>query len=326
VGLGAVSQAGSRGYGVRAGELEGHETWTLSSFASDLHASFAPGAGMVGCSLRHAGEELLDLQGGLEEYVDSGAAMGIPLLYPWANRLAGFEYSFGAESVALDPRSPLIQLDGNGLPIHGLLAGSPHWRVRRAESGTSGSYLSAELDFEAHEELLAAFPFVHVVGIDISLEAAALTIRTTVTPKRGEEVPISFGFHPYLRLPGLARERWEITLPVRRRLLLDERMIPTGRSEPFRCDREPLGERAFDDGFEELADPPTFVVSGGGRELAVTFLEGYPYAQVYSPAGAEFICFEPMTAPTNALREGGAALPVAAAPKGFTAAFEIRVR
>jgi galactose mutarotase-like enzyme len=312
-------------YGVREGELDGIRTFTLSSLDADLHATFAPEAGMVACSLLHAGDELLDLQGGLEEYVRSGAAMGIPLLYPWANRLAGFEYSFGAERVELDPRSPLIQLDENGLPIHGLLAGSPHWRLRRAETGASGSYLSAELDFGAHEELLAAFPFAHVIRIDIGLEGAILTIRTTVTPKRGMELPVSFGFHPYLRLPGLPRERWEITLPVRRRLLLDEQMIPTGRSEAFRCDRELLGERVFDDGFEELASPPSFVLRGGGRELAVTFLEGYPYAQVYSPARAEFICFEPMTAPTNALRDGGPALPVARAPGDFTAAFEVAV-
>jgi galactose mutarotase-like enzyme len=307
-------------------ERDGYETWTLNSLGPDLHATFVPAAGMVGCSLRHAGEELLDLQGGLEEYVRSGAAMGIPLLYPWANRLADFQYSFGDEHVTLDPSSPLIQLDPNGLPIHGLLAGFPHWRVCRTESRESGSYLSAELDFEAHEELLAAFPFAHVVRIDVALEAEVLRIRTTVRPKRGEEVPVSFGFHPYLRLPGVSRERWQITLPVRRRLLLDERMIPSGQSEEFRCDHELLGERAFDDGFEEIVSPPSFVASAAGRELAVSFLEGYPYAQVYSPAGAKFICFEPMTAPTNALREGGARLPVARAPGSFTAAFEISVR
>jgi aldose 1-epimerase len=320
-----MSEADTR-YGVRAGERDGYETFTLSSLDSDLDATFAPGAGMVGCSFRHEGEELLDLQGGLEEYVRSGAAMGIPLLYPWANRLADLAYSFGDERVALDPRSPLIQLDGNGLPIHGLLGGSPHWRVLEVESGASGSHLSAALDFETHEELLAAFPFAHVVRIEIRLEAATLAIRTTVTPKRGVEVPVSFGFHPYLHLPGVPRERWEITLPVRRRLLLDEQMIPTGRDEGFRCDHELLADRAFDDGFTEIASPPSFIVSGGGRELAVTFGEGYPYAQVYSPAAAEFICFEPMTAPTNALRAGGPALPVARAPGGFTAVFEIGVR
>jgi aldose 1-epimerase len=280
---------------------------------------------MVGCSLRHAGEELLDLQGGLQQYVRSGAAMGIPLLYPWANRLAGLGYSFGGKHVMLDPRSPLIQLDPNELPIHGVLGGSRHWRVRATGSGEASAYLSAELDFEAHAELLAAFPFRHVVRLDVELEAAVLGIRTTVTPKSGEVVPISFGFHPYLRLPGVPRERWQITLPVRRRLVLDDRLIPTGRSEDFHCEDEPLGERAFDDGFEEIVGQRSFVVRGGGRELAVTFREGYPYAQVYSPAGAQFICFEPMTAPTNALREGGPRLPVVRSPWSFSAAFETKV-
>ena len=31
---------------------------------------------------------------------------------------------------------------------------------------------------------------------------------------------------------------------------------------------------------------------------------GYPYAHVYAPPGAEFVCLEPMTAPTNALVTG----------------------
>jgi aldose 1-epimerase len=66
-------------------------------------------------------------------------------------------------------------------------------------------------------------------------------------------------------------------------------------------------------------------VSGAGRELAVTFLEGYPYAQVYSPAGAEFICFEPMTAPTNALRSGKD-LPVVEPGQTFTATWTVSAR
>jgi galactose mutarotase-like enzyme len=49
---------------------------------------------------------------------------------------------------------------------------------------------------------------------------------------------------------------------------------------------------------------PRFTASGGGRRLAVEFGAGYSVAQVYSPADADFICFEPMTAPTNALCSG----------------------
>ena len=35
-------------------------------------------------------------------------------------------------------------------------------------------------------------------------------------------VPVSFGFHPYLLLPGVPRAEWQVAVPVRRRLDLDE--------------------------------------------------------------------------------------------------------
>ncbi len=47
-----------------------------------------------------------------------------------------------------------------------------------------------------------------------------------------------------------------------------------------------------------------FIVEAAGRRLELELLEGYPCAQVYAPRPGEFICFEPMTAPANALRSG----------------------
>ena len=61
--------------------------------APGMAANFAPSLGMVCCSLVHGGEELLELRGGLDAYAERGSTMGIPLLHPWANRLAGFEYA-----------------------------------------------------------------------------------------------------------------------------------------------------------------------------------------------------------------------------------------
>ena len=65
---------------------------------------------------------------------------------------------------------------------------------------------------------------------------------------------------------------------------------------------DPNGDRTFDDAFDGLADPPDFVVAGAGLSLAVRFLEGYRFAQVYAPPGADFISFEPMTAPIDPFR------------------------
>jgi aldose 1-epimerase len=305
-----------------ASRIEGIEVITLSSSGSELRAEFAPGAGMIGCSLVHDGDELLDMGAGLAEYARTGAPAGIPFLHPWANRLAAFDYSFAGETVRLDPGSPLILRDDAGLPIHGLLGACPHWRL---DAGAGGASLSAELDFGSHPELMAGFPFPHRLRLGVVLAGRELTIRTTLTPTSDVPVPVSFGFHPYLRLPDVPREQWEIELPVGRRLVFDQAMIPTGESEPVRFERAPLGDRVFDDGFAELDPGRPFVVAGAGRELKVEFNSGYPFAQVYAPAGSQFICIEPMTAPANALRKGGDTLPVVRAPETFVAEFTISV-
>lgn len=298
--------------------IEGFETVTLSS--ASLEAEFAPALGMAGVSLRHLGEELLDRQAGLLAYARTGAVMGVPLLYPWANRLAGHDYMLDGHDIRLPPGPPLVQREEHGLPIHGLLHASPHWRV----SARDHSRIAAELDFSAHPELLAAFPFPHVLAIEATLSADRLRITTVVRPTSGVAVPIAFGFHPYLRLPGVPRQAWQVTLPPRRHLVLDERGIPAGTGARRPATRFTLAGRTFDDGYDGLAGHSTFSVAGGGRTLAVELEAGYPAAQVFASPGKAFICFEPMTAPTNALRSGDGLRHVAPG-ESFTAVFSIRV-
>src|SRR5690348_13379419 len=153
---------------VGRGTLEGFDTVTLAVGA--LEAAFVPGAGMAGASLRHAGEELLDRRAGVRTYVERGAVMGIPLLHPWANRLAGFDYAVDGRTVRLPAGPPLVRCEEHGLPIHGLLSGSRHWRVQGTSHDGGRARLSAVLDFAAHLELLAAFPFPHTLRLDAALD------------------------------------------------------------------------------------------------------------------------------------------------------------
>jgi aldose 1-epimerase len=63
-------------------------------------------------------------------------------------------------------------------------------------------------------------------------------------------------------------------------------------------------------------------VAGAGCRVAAELLAGYRYAQVFVSRDKEFVAFEPMTAPTNALVSGLELVP----PGGrFEAAFRIRV-
>ena len=295
------------------------QTRTLTSPSGDIEATFAPRAGMVGCSLLHRGDELLHIGEGLSEYVGRGKTFGIPFLYPWANRLAAFAYSALGKHVKLEHGSPMIPLDENSLPIHGLLGASPWW-----ESELAPGVLSAELDFGAYPALVRAFPYPHTVRLDVLLSDTELQIATSVIADRGMAVPVSFGFHPYFRLPGAPREDWEIAVPVSERLVLDGNMIPTGEREPAGELDGPLGDRAFDDGFAGVEAGEPFALAGGGRRIEVRMNEQFPFAQVYSPPGAGFICFEPMTAPTNALRSGDH-LPVVEAGETFVAVWTIAI-
>ena len=81
---------------------------------------------------------------------------------------------------------------------------------------------------------------------------------------------------------------------------------------------------SWDDGLAGLTSPPEFSVSAGAQTLTVTFDGGYGYAQVFAPEGQDFICFEPMTAPTNALTDGHA-LTLVAPGEEYRAAFSIAV-
>ena len=267
--------------------------------AGDLEAEFLPGLGMLGASLRHRGVELLRRVDDLPAAAAKGSTAGIPLLHPWANRLGGTRYRAAGRDVVLDPSSPLLHFDANGLPIHGVPWSRLEWRVTEA----SPEKLVARLGWD-RPDLLAVFPFPHELEMSVRLGPEGLTIATILTAGKEGPVPVAFGFHPYLGLAEAPRSAWRLELPAMRRVSLDARQIPDGKESPVAAFDGALGNRRFDDGFALEGDGAAFAISGGGRRIAVELLEGYRYAQVYAPPDENFVALEPMTAPTNALVSG----------------------
>jgi len=277
-----------------------HPETRIRSADGALEAAFVPSLAMLGSSLTAGGAQLVDQRGGVEAYAERGSTMGIPLLHPWANRIARPEYRAGEHEVRVDIASPLVHTDGNGLAIHGCHPAAMPFAI--ADHDDAG--LTAVLDTAVAPSVLELFPFPHRLTMEARLNGSALRITSTLEATGDAAVPVAFGHHPYLHLPDIPRDEWEISLPEMARLELDELMIPTGRRLPRDLEPGPLGGRDLDDAFADVADGATFAVSGGGRTITVRFLEGYRFAQVYSPRDSSLICFEPMTAPGNALRSG----------------------
>jgi galactose mutarotase-like enzyme len=277
------------------------EAVTLRDPSSSLTATYVPNAGMIGTSLSDGGVELLGQRRGLQAYVSTQKTMGIPILYPWANRLSSNGYGVDGAVVTLTPGTGGVRTDQHGVPIHGTLAAYPGWNVTTQLE----SQLTAELDYAARPGLLATFPFPHLLTLDITLADRTLTVRTTVTATTGSQVPMCFGFHPYLTIPDVPRSEWQIETPAMRFRPVNAWGIPTDETEAREETTELLGDKLIDDGFDEVRPGSVFAVSGGGRRIEVSFDEGFTAAQVFAPGDDDVVCFEPMAAPTDALRRGG---------------------
>jgi aldose 1-epimerase len=154
-----------------------------------------------------------------------------------------------------------------------------------------------------------------------------MTVAFGVRATGDVDVPISFGFHPYLTLPGSDRRSWQLEIPVARQALTDERMLPTGETvaiAPGELDGA-LGERTFDTSYPEVyGEQPEFVIADDRRRLTLKHVSGYPVTQVYAPEASQFVCYEPMTAPVDALISGEG-LRWAKPGQDFEAIFSISV-
>jgi aldose 1-epimerase len=295
-----------------------HGRAAVSLVAGPLAATVLPGLGLLGTSLRFHGDEFLSLPGGVDGYA-AGHTTGLPLLAPWANRLEGDRYRVGPLTVDL-AGAPRVHRDAAGLPIHGTLGAEPGWELVRLATDARSAVMISRLDVGSRPDLLQSFPFAHVLTVELRLDAAALTVATSLRATGRRRVPVAFGWHPYFRLPGARRSALRVGLPVRRQLELDDRGIPTGGGWRLAAEERPLGRRALDDLYA-LGRDRRLSLTSGDRALRVLFDRNYGYLQVYAPPDQNVCCLEPMTAPTNALVTGSC--PMVSPGQSFTARFSI---
>jgi galactose mutarotase-like enzyme len=291
--------------------FRGERAITLT--AGELAAVFLPDLGMTGVSLRYRSAEHLALPGGLPA-LRSGATLGLPLLAPWANRLASRRYR--AAGTDVDLTGLALTTDDHGLPIHGLLLGKPGWRIDRKDAHRGAARLHASIDVDA-----PAFPFPHRIALSIAARETQLQVDTTVIATGRRRVPVTFGWHPYLQLPTGPRRSWELHLPTRRHLSLDALGIPTGMATREPPEAATIGRRTFDDLYALARNRRLALVADDGSTIELRCGTNYPFAQVWVPRGRPFAALEPMAAPTNALGDGTA--PLVRRGDSFTATFTL---
>jgi aldose 1-epimerase len=132
-----------------------------------------------------------------------------------------------------------------------------------------------------------------------------LEVETVIHNQSYEPMPVSVAYHPYFRLYDAPRDEWRVHLPAREQIVLNEKLTPTGDKKPVSLpDAVALKDRLFDDLFTGLVRGESgraeFSVQGKQEKITVLFGPKYTVGVVYAPQGRDFICFEPMSGPTNA--------------------------
>ncbi len=295
---------------------------------SDIHlntpggssALIAPDCGFCCLSWVVDGVERLHLPEDSAAFRRDVKTGGIPLLYPYANRLRGdlSDHWSGAS---------LVKRDENGLPIHGFLLRFSDWTDVAVEGATA----RATLEWADHDDLMSLFPHPHRLEISYELFETSLRVTTTVVADGGAVVPISFGWHPYFALNGGLPSKVRLGTPSLEHVRLDARCLPVRADDgalvldATKCLDGELVHREFDDLFiRPEVSPSKFTLGGSDDSLTLSFGTPWRCLQIYHPEGSDYIAIEPMTGPGAALSDGRDH-PVLEAGDTFSAFFEMSV-
>jgi aldose 1-epimerase len=282
---------------------------------ANLTVSIAPSFGNNAYSILVNGHEILwRPHDSFQAWREDPQLGGIPILSPWANRLDQEAYYANGRKYLLNSCLGNVRYDSNHLPIHGLVADASEWNIIRQDDRS----VTSRLEFWRFPQWMAQFPFAHTLEVTHRVAGGSLEVETAVENFSNEPMPLSLGYHPFLRLTDCPRAQWKVHLAARERVALSDKLAPAGGTRMLSTEEcRPSAEQSLDDIFISLTGED-FSMEGERQRIAVRHGEKFPVAVVYAPANGAFICFEPMSAQTNAfnLTQAGVAAGLQHIPPG----------
>jgi len=241
---------------------------------------------------------------------------GIPVLFPFPNRVRGGTWRFEGETYQFDkpPESPTS--------IHGLLLNRPY-RVESHTADADGATLACVLDSRDFPDIGRQYPFRFKIRITYTLKDAVLSMGVSIQNAGSRNMPMGFGIHPYFRV-GMSSDANASTalikVPAATYWELDGDSLPTGtRLAAIDVldlrDGKPFAGLTLDHVFTDVqmeADGVSrCVIENGdtGHGMVMESDAQFRELVIYTPPGRDTICFEPYTCPTDAINLEGRGIP-----------------
>lgn len=299
-----MSQAAN--YSAQKMVVDSVEVVRLGDAAAKVEVGIVPSVGNMAYEMKVNGKNILWTPfKTVGELKAKPASSGIPFLAPWANRLDQDAYWANGKKYILNPDLGNLRRDQNQHPIHGLVTFSAAWEIASLKADNHAATLTSKLEFWRYPDLMAQFPFAHTISMTYKLQKGVLEIETVIENHANEPMPVAIGFHPYFLLYDALRPQWKAHLAAREHVILSKELLPTGEFKPVEFP-EPMAveEGKLDDVFKGLVRDSSghaeFWVQGKNERITVVYGPKYTVAVVFAPPGRDFICFEPMSAITNA--------------------------
>ncbi|MGH7127034.1 MAG: aldose 1-epimerase [Planctomycetaceae bacterium] len=288
-----------------------HDTVTITDPATGSTARVAAHLGFncFAFTAMIGGEpvEILDAPADFAEGRERPSAYGVPVLFPFPNRIRGGVFTWDGREYKL-PESA-VPFDGTGNAIHGF-ALDRAWRIIAAEEDSVIGQFQLSLDAAYRKEYWPADCF-----IEMRYSLSGTTLRAEVRIANPDERPLPWGFgtHPYFRLPlaktsaakacrveAPADEQWELV-----------GCLPTGVKRPIEPSADLRGGAGFEglklddvlSGLKSAGDVLECVIAdeAAGIQVAQRCDAIFRELVAYTPPGRNAVCLEPYTCVTDAI-------------------------
>ncbi len=227
---------------------------------------------------------------------------GIPILYPWPNRIHAGRFTFRGREHQIPPNSP------GGHANHGLVR-DQRWEVSASGGDSDGAFVRALAETGGGS---SGYPYRSVLAIEHRLNGTTLDVRAEATNLGDAPMPIGFGLHPWFAVPlarNGSRDDCEVKVPARHQWELAN-SIPTGRTvqvagpDDLRSWRS-LADGPLDQVYTDLPRRDGWFTaelrdSENLRVIEVRSDNSFREHVVYAPLDRPVVCLEPYTCTTDA--------------------------
>ena len=308
---GEEKKMASTRYSVVKDQQEGMTIYVLKDGKAGWEAKIVPeiGNNCFSYSFDVDGEHIDVLEAPSNLAVLNGrvSGYGIPILFPFPNRIREGKFTFEGKDYQFDTPRP------GANSIHGLVLNRP-WNVEKAEAtDEKGAQLVSSIKNSDFPDAVMQYPFPFNLRVAYTSKDGVLSMKTDMENVGEQNMPMGYGIHPYFSAPlskSTDPKDCQVILPAKKYWELED-FLPTGRildvSGSYDLRNGVLAsDIKFDDVFTDLimTDGVSRCVVDDEKARMRMTLESDPIFRemvIYTPPDRRSVCFEPYTCPTDAI-------------------------